>query len=150
MRIDRHLLGARKPMCMFLLCLLPSKSTCIQGHFCFQGHFFSVSVFDKSQNHPSVYLHDRDQIETEQTYPLRSVVWKGIGYCICVSLHSIFVLALPYFDSFPDSLLSRNTHVRRTLSRVYHLLRRGVVSGIFHVRVNSNKALSLQCSLSAT
>ena len=27
-----------------------------------------------------------------------------------------FVLALPYFDSIPDSLLSRNTHVRVVLN----------------------------------
>ena len=60
---------------------------------------------------------------------------KGIiGFCLCVSFHSIFVLALPYFDSIPDSLLSRNTHVRRLALRVYYLHRR-VVSGIrFRVR----------------
>ena len=46
----------------------------------------------------------------------------------------MFVLALPYFDSIPDSLLSRNTHVRRLALRVYYL-HRGVVSGIcFRIR----------------
>ena len=61
-------------------------------------------------------------------------MWKGIGYCLCVSLHSILVLGLPYFDSIPDSLLSRNTHVRRLALRVYYL-HRGVVSGMrFRIR----------------
>ena len=84
-------------------------------------------------------------------------MWKGIGYCLCVSLHTIFVLALLYFDSIPDSLLSRNTHVRRLTLRVYYLhrgtcrgdvsgfvksclgcLHRGVMPEIFRARVNSN------------
>ena len=130
MRIDRHLLGAQKSICMFLICWLASKSTCIQGHFCIQGYFCSVSAFDKGQNHPPASLHDRDTIESEQTYMLRSVVWKGIGHCLCDSLHSIFAFALPYFDSIPDSLLSRKTHVRRVALRVYYLLHREVVSGI--------------------
>ena len=56
-------------------------------------------------------------------------MWKGIGYCLRVSLHSIFVLDLPYFDSIPDTLLSRNTHVRGLALCVYYL-HRGVVSGI--------------------
>ena len=61
-------------------------------------------------------------------------MWKGIGYCLCVSLHSIFVLDLPYFDSIADSLLSRNIHVRRLALRVYYL-HRGVVSRIcFRIR----------------
>ena len=66
-----------------------------------------------------------------------------------ISLHSILVLVLPYFESIPDSLLSRNTNVRRLALRVYYSIERGV-SGIFRVRVNSNNALSLLCSLSTT
>ena len=59
---------------------------------------------------------------------------KSIGYCLCVSFHSILDLALTCFDSIPDSLLSRNTHVRRLALRVYYL-HRGVVSGIrFRIR----------------
>ena len=66
-------------------------------------------------------------------------MWKGIGHCLCVSLHSIFVLALAYFDSIPDSLLSRNIHVRRLALRVYYL-HRGVVSGIrFRIRKISSR-----------
>ena len=45
-------------------------------------------------------------------------MWKGIGYCLCVSLHSILVLGLPYFDSIPDSLLSRNTHVKQHFGEI--------------------------------
>ena len=44
---------------------------------------------------------------------LRSIVRRGIGYSysFCVSLHLIFILALPYFDSIPDSLLSRKANL---------------------------------------
>ena len=59
-------------------------------------------------------------------------MWKGIGYCL--PFHSIFVLALAYFDSIPDSLLLRNIHVRRLELRAYYL-HRLVVSGIcFRIR----------------
>ena len=48
--------------------------------------------------------------------------------------HLISVPTLPDFDSIPDSLFSRNTHVRRLALHVYYL-HRGVVSGIrFRIR----------------
>ena len=56
---------------------------------------------------------------------------------MCFSSFAFF-LALPYFDSTPDSLLKRNTQVKRLALRVYYL-HRGVVSGI---RLRIRKVLS--------
>ena len=62
-----------------------------------------------------------------ERYWILSLCFSSFDVCPCFAL-------LPYFDSIPDSLLSRNTHVRRLALRVYYL-HRGVVSGIrFRIR----------------
>ena len=82
------------------------------------------------------YLCMIETSETEQTYLLRSVVWKGIGYCLYASLYLILSFLCLILTQFPIlcALEEHSCHVRRLAMRLYYL-HRGVVSGVrFRIR----------------